>query len=84
VNAFFAASVVADALGTPRAIESRECFVEQLEHMVGRSPVRSAYPAVSLGPQRRFASLGCAVLKVPPEPGGPFAIAMPWTVPEMK
>jgi hypothetical protein len=84
VNTFFAVSLAADALGTPRAIESREYFVEQLEHMVGRSPLRSAYPALSLGPGRRFASLGCAVLKVPLEPDGTFATVVPWSVPDVK
>jgi len=75
INAFFAASMVADALATPGAIRSREYFVEQIEHMVGRSPLRSAYPALSLGAQRRFASLTCSVLKVPPQPGGAFTPA---------
>jgi hypothetical protein len=84
VNAFFAVSVVADALGTPRAIESRDYFVEQLEHMVGRSPLRSAYPAVSLGPGRRFASLGCAVLKLPRDADGVVSAVVPWTVPDLK
>jgi hypothetical protein len=84
VNTFFAVSLAADALGTPRAIESREYFVEQLEHMMGRTPIRSAYPATSLGPGRRFASLGCAVLKIPMEPGGSFAAVVPWSVPDGK
>lgn len=84
VNTFFAVSQVADALATPRTIESREYLIEQLEHMVGRSPLRSAYPGISLGPGRRFASLGCAVLKVPSEPNGAFTKVVPWTVPDVR
>lgn len=83
VNAFFAATIVADALAKPRTLASREYFIERVEHMVGRSPVPSAYPAPSLGPQRRFASLGCYVLKIPSEPGGAFTKVGAWSVPEL-
>ena len=83
-NAFFAISAVGDALATPRAIGSREYFVEQIEHMVGRSPQRSAFPTLSLGAGRRFASLGCALLKVPPESGGSYDIVVPWFVPDVR
>ncbi len=84
VNALFAVSVVADAVGTPRVLESREYFVEQIEHMVGRSPQRSAYPSLSLSPQRRFASLGCSVLKIPSTPRGSYTQVVPWFIPEIR
>ena len=63
VNALFASIMVAEAVATPRALDSREYFIEQLEHKVGRSPQPSAYPALSLGPQRRIASFDCSVRK---------------------
>ena len=81
MNAFFAVSTVSDALATPRALTSRD-LVEQIEHMVNRSTQRSAYPSVSLAPLRRFASFGCAILKVPAQPGSPFTVVAPWFVPE--
>ncbi len=84
VNAFFGITAVSDAIGTPRALDSREYFVEQIEHMVGRSPQRSAYPTLSLSARRRFASLGCFVLKFPSEPGGAFVKAGPWFVPDRR
>ena len=72
VNALFAATIVADALGQPRSLASREYFIERIEHMMSRSPLPSAYPALSLGPRRRFASSTCDVLKVPSVPGERF------------
>ena len=84
IGALYAMTIVGDAMSMPRVLTSREYFVEQIEHMVGRSPQPSAYPALSLGPQRRFGSLGCYVLKVPPEAGGAFAKVEPWFVPELK
>lgn len=83
VNALFAASLVSDAVAAPHAIESQDYFVEQLEHMVGRSPMPSSYPAVSLGPSRRVASLGCAVLKAPTAAGGAFTAVRNWAVPDV-
>jgi hypothetical protein len=83
VNALFAASLLADAVAMPRVLESREYLIEQLEHMVGRVPMRSAYPTTSLGPSRRFASLGCAIERIPTEPGGRFVAVTPWSIPEI-
>ncbi len=81
VNALFAAMLVADALSHPRTLDSREYFIERIEHMAARSPNRSAYPAVSFGPQRRFASSGCYVLEVPAVTGEPFRKVGSWYVP---
>jgi hypothetical protein len=81
VNALFAAALVADALAHPRTLDSREYFIERMEHMAARSPNRSAYPAVSFGPQRRFASSGCYVLDVPAATGEAFRKAGAWYVP---
>jgi hypothetical protein len=82
VDAFFAASLAAETLTLPRAMMSREYFIEQIEHMVGRSPLSTAFPAVALGPARRFASLGSYVLKVPSVPGGAYEKVGPWFVPD--
>jgi mono/diheme cytochrome c family protein len=81
VNALFAAMLAADALSHPRALVSREYFLERMEHMAARSPNRSAYPAVSFGPQRRFGSSGCQVLKVPAVTGEVFRKVGAWYVP---
>ena len=84
VNALFAMTIVGEAVAMPRVLASRDYFVEQIEHMVGRSPQPSAYPALSLGPRRRFASLGCWVLKAPSEPEGTYAKVAPWFIPELR
>jgi hypothetical protein len=81
VNTLFAVSLAAEALTHPRAVDSREYFVERIEHMAGRSPNRSAYPETIFGVQRRFGSAGCYVLQVPASPGTPYEKVGPWTVP---
>jgi hypothetical protein len=81
-NALFAVTAVADAVATPRVLTSREYLIEQIEHMVGRSPQPTAFPAVGLGALRRFASVGCSVVKMPAAPGSAFEKARPWFVPE--
>jgi hypothetical protein len=81
VNALFAATLVADALSHPRTLVSREYFLERIEHMAARSPNRPALPAVSFGPERRFASSGCHILKVPTVTGEAFRKVGAWYVP---
>jgi cytochrome oxidase Cu insertion factor (SCO1/SenC/PrrC family) len=80
-NALFAAMLTSDALGHPRTLDSREYFVERIEHMAGRTPHRSTFPALSFDPGRRFGSTGCFVLKVPAVPGERFKEVQPWFVP---
>jgi hypothetical protein len=82
VNALFAATLLGDAMAEPRALASRERLVEQIEHMVGRSAVPSAYPSLTLTSARRFASLGSSVLAVPVTRGGPFSVVGAWAVPD--
>ena len=84
VNALFAASLVGDVLSHPRTLGSREYFIERIEHMIGRSPQPSAFPALSLAPQRRFASLGSYVLKVPSGTAESFAKVADWWAPEVR
>jgi hypothetical protein len=82
VNAFFAIVLAADALSLPRALGSREYFVETIEHMTNRSVHPTAYPSVSFDPKRRFASAGAYLLKVPVSPGESFGKVEEWYVPE--
>ena len=82
VNAFFAVVLAADALSRPRALGSREYFVETIEHMTNRSVHPTAYPSVSFDPKRRFASAGAYLLKVPVSPGESFGKVEEWYVPE--
>jgi hypothetical protein len=84
VNALFAATLVGDVLAHPRTLTSREYFVERIEHVIGRSPQPSAFPALRLAPQRRFASLGCYVLKVPSGTAESFARVADWWVPDVR
>lgn len=81
INALFAVSLVADAFSHPRTLESREYFIERLEHLASRSPHRSTYPTVNFGPPRRFASAGGYVLEVPSAAGHPFRKVGAWFVP---
>ena len=83
VDTLFAASLMAEAVATPRVLESREYLVEQFEHMVGRTPLVSAYPSLSLGAGRRFASLGCAILPLGAQPQSSGVVA-PWFIPELR
>jgi cytochrome c553 len=82
VNAFFAIVLAADALNLPRRLGSREYFVETIEHMTNRSVNPTAYPSVSFDPQRRFASAGAYLLKMPSSPGESFRKVEEWYVPE--
>jgi hypothetical protein len=84
VNALFAAMLVSDVLAHPRTLTSREYFVERIEHMIGRTPQPSAFSSLSLAPKRRFASLGCYVLKVPSGAAKSFAKVGDWWVPEIR
>ena len=82
VNALFAATMAGDALTMPRTLGSREYFIERIEHMAGRSVNPSAYPSVTFDAQRRFASAGSYVLKMPTAPGGSFRKVEAWYVPQ--
>ena len=83
INALYAALLVAEALTHPKALVSREYFVEFIEGMAARSPNRSAYPETVFGPQRRFGSAGCYVLQVPASPDLPYRKVGEWTVPRL-
>jgi hypothetical protein len=81
VDALFAAVLVSDALSMPRTIDSREYFVEVIEHMTNRSVSPTAYPSVTFDPKRRFGSAGAYLLKLPSSPGQSFEKVEEWYVP---
>jgi hypothetical protein len=65
----------------PRTIGSREYFVETIEHMTSRSLSPTAYPSLSFGPGRRFASAGAYLLRLPSSPDQSFGKVEEWYVP---
>jgi hypothetical protein len=81
VNTLFAALLTGDALSHPGVLGSREYFVEQVEHMTGRSPTPSAYAALTLSPSRRHASTACAILSVPVPPDTGYRKVFEWVAP---
>ncbi len=83
INALYAPLLVAEALTHPKALVSREYFVERIEAMAARSPNRSAYPETVFGPQRRFGSAGCYVMQIPASPDVPYRKVGEWTVPRL-
>ena len=64
VDAFYAAAVAGDALSMPGTLESREYFLERIEHMAGRSPNPSAHPGMSFDPTHRVGYSVCRIVKV--------------------
>jgi hypothetical protein len=81
VNALYAVVLASDALSMPYVIDSREYFVEVIEHMTSRSVSPTAYPSVTFDPKRRFGSAGAFLLKPPSSPGQPFGKVEEWYVP---
>lgn len=62
-NTLFTMTVVSDAIGHMGGNYSRDYFVERIEHMVGRTPIPSVYPQVSLGPGQRYAATGAQIVE---------------------
>jgi hypothetical protein len=58
VDTYFAAALVGEALSQLMDSFSRDYFVETVEHEMSTTVLASSYPAVSLGPDQRFASKG--------------------------
>ncbi|MFN8093251.1 MAG: hypothetical protein U0599_13715 [Vicinamibacteria bacterium] len=81
VNALFAIVLASDALSMPRTIDSREYFVEVIEHMTGRAVSPTSYPSLAFDPSRRFGSSGVYLLRPPSAPGQPFGKVEEWFVP---
>jgi hypothetical protein len=58
IDTLFAAAVTAEALGHLMDSFSRDYFVETVEHQLSTTILASSHPALSLGPDQRFASKG--------------------------
>jgi hypothetical protein len=79
IDALFAVSVVAEALGHLMDSFSRDYFVETVEHQLSTTILASSYPALALGPDQRFASKGVyiaapAVLAGAPDAAPPLIV----------
>ena len=81
INTQFALTVVSDVLGHMMDSFSRNYFIERIEHVVGQTPMASAYQSVGLGPGRRFAVRGAAVVQVADGGKEPPKAVSGWIVP---
>lgn len=58
IDAYFAAAITGEALAHLMDSFSRDYLVETVEHEISTTILASSYPALSLGPDQRFASKG--------------------------
>jgi ABC-type branched-subunit amino acid transport system substrate-binding protein len=79
-NAYFAATIAADAVTHIGQNLSRDYFIERIEQMAETSPAPSIYPRLSLGPGQRFASRGGYILGFAPGEEHPVPLGG-WRVP---
>lgn len=80
-NAYFAATVVGDAMAHIGENFSRDYFIERIEQMVESALQPSIYPRLSLGPGQRFASRGAYIVGFPQGAGGMPVAVTDWLVP---
>lgn len=80
-NTFFAATLVADAVGHIVDVHSREYLVERIEHMASRMPNTSLYPRIGLAPGQRYASKGGYIALFSAEAPHALVAASAWIVP---
>lgn len=80
-NAFFAATITADAIQHIGEHHSQDYLVERVEQMAGSSPFSSIYPRLSLGPGQRFASRGGYILGFPQGAAGMAEPVSDWLIP---
>jgi hypothetical protein len=80
-NTFFAATLIADAIGHIVDVHSREYMVERIEHMASRMPNTSIYPRISLAPGQRYASKGGYIARFSAQASPTLVAASDWIVP---
>jgi cytochrome c553 len=80
-NTLFAVNQAGEAIMHMVNNFSREYFIELIEHSVENSPLPSAYPKLSLGPDQRYASKGGYILRFDPGAGPVLSTASAWIVP---
>jgi len=81
VNTFFAVSMASHAFERLLGYDSRDYFLERVEHMAEDSVLPTAYPRVSLGPGQRYASKGGYILRFPDAAGKAMLPVGGWIVP---
>lgn len=79
LDTYFVLSVVDHALAHMIDRFSRAYLIERVEHETENALNPGVYPRLSLGPGQRFASKGCALVRV--EADGTLAPASEWIVP---
>ncbi|MFZ5530318.1 MAG: c-type cytochrome [Pseudomonadota bacterium] len=80
-NAYFAATVVGDAVTHMLDNFSRDYFIERIEHVTGKSLSSAIYPRLSLGPGQRFASKGGYVVRFAPDGENRLVPLSGWIIP---
>jgi hypothetical protein len=79
-NAYFAATVIGDAMSHIGENFSRDYFIERIEQMAETALLPSIYPRLSLGPGQRFASRGGYILGFPQGAKTPVPVS-DWLIP---
>jgi hypothetical protein len=81
VEAFFAVSIVNEALMHNYNFFVREYLVEQFERMIPSMVVTAYYPRMTLGADQRFSSKGAYIVKPGERPESPSVAVSGWIVP---
>jgi hypothetical protein len=81
LGAFFAVSIVNEALMHNYNFFVREYLVEQMESMASAMVVTAGYPRVTLGAGQRFGSRGGFILQLGERPESPATSVSEWIVP---
>ena len=81
VEAFFAVSLVNEALMHNYNFFVREYLLEQFERMVPSMVVTAYYPGITLGAGQRFGSKGAYIVKPGDRPESPSTVVSGWIVP---
>jgi len=80
-STYFTLSLAGEALMHIGGNFSREYFLERVEHAAENALASSVYPRMSLGPEQRFASKGCYILRFSQAAKGGWSAATDWIAP---